>query len=427
MDVIRLDRSVSVPSRRSQKIPGFDALRAFAALAVVMLHAGVPYLHHRMPGLVWSTTDRSSPWVDAIFWSIEVMIMPLFLVIAGFLMWQSAQRVSPKRLVQSRAKRLLIPFAFGLVAILPIDLYLWTIGLIADGVVAAVKLKSLKFEGHVGRHIWGTSHLWFLLYVFAYVALAAMLMQWLSGRELATKLRRWATPTRAVVLLGAIAVITLAIRPEVVWGFQHAFLPVPSKWIYSGAFFAAGYALASYDGELTWVKAASGRSLALAVMTMWAAWMMGTWSLDQIESGQPMDVAASGALALLTVVAAASTTVALMGLGRRWLTTSPRWLRYLAAASFWVYLVHHPLLGLIHIDLKWWMPHGNPLVKMLIAFSGSVALSLASYEVLVRQTRFGGWLGMNGAGLKNSDPKEATIAAPSLDDAVHEPPVRRAA
>ena len=51
--------------------------------ALVALHAGVPYARHPMPGLIWPVSDSRSGVVDAIFWSIEVFIMPLFLVMAG--------------------------------------------------------------------------------------------------------------------------------------------------------------------------------------------------------------------------------------------------------------------------------------------------------------------------------------------------------
>ena len=36
----------------------------------------------------------------------------------------------------------------------------------------------------------------------------------------------------------------------------------------------------------------------------------------------------------------------------------------LAAASFWIYLVHHPILGIIHIDLKWLLPDANPVLEV---------------------------------------------------------------
>jgi glucan biosynthesis protein C len=146
MNVIRPNDPDRTAPKQPNAVAGLDVLRVFAAMAVVVLHASVPYLRIRMPGLVWPVGDNSSRWVDAVFWGIEVMIMPLFLVIAGFLLWRSSRRLSPGQLVSSRAKRILIPLAFGILVILPIDLYIWTVGLVADGAVEPIKLKSLKFD-----------------------------------------------------------------------------------------------------------------------------------------------------------------------------------------------------------------------------------------------------------------------------------------
>ena len=84
---------------------GFDAVRAVAVVAVVVLHALVPYLKHPMPGLVWSVSvmDEPSALADGVFWSIELFVMPLFLVIAGFFcLWDICQKGSRGTGVQSR-------------------------------------------------------------------------------------------------------------------------------------------------------------------------------------------------------------------------------------------------------------------------------------------------------------------------------------
>jgi peptidoglycan/LPS O-acetylase OafA/YrhL len=414
MNVIRIHVADPTASQRpaadrSRAIGGFDLLRAGGALAVVALHACVPYLRHPMPGLVWPIQDSSSSVADVVFWSIEVMIMPLFLMIAGFLMWKSAERLSPRQLVRSRGKRLLIPLAFGILIVLPIDLYLWTLGLVSEGVVPAVKLKSFKFEEPISRQIWGLSHLWFLLYVFLYVAVAALWIRFsASGRF--TALKRTVSGPR--VLMGALAVVavaTLVFAPEVVWGFQHAFLPVPSKWIYSGVFFAAGCALALHDRELRWVSASSPRMLGLAVVLLATSVSLGTWTLAQQQDGQAPSHAANVLLALLTVAAASTTTLGLLGGSVRYVRKIPFAIRYIASASFWIYLIHHPVLGLVHTDLKWMWPNAAPVVKLCVSFAMATGVSLITYEMFIRRSRLGALLGF--------DLKPATRSEPNVDDA----------
>ena len=105
MDVLPL-RTVNSPAAKTN-FAGFDVVRALAAFGVVLLHSCVPYLQHPMPGLAWPVRDRANVIVDFGFWWIELFIMPLFLVIAGFLAWRTLQRRGTAALVKSRAKRLL--------------------------------------------------------------------------------------------------------------------------------------------------------------------------------------------------------------------------------------------------------------------------------------------------------------------------------
>ena len=66
----------------------------------------------------------------------------------------------------------------------------------------------------------------------------------------------------------------------------------------------------------------------------------------------------------------------------------PRSIRYVCEASFWIYLVHHPLVALAHVDLA--LTRWPPPLQFTLAFVSPLLLALASYEVLVRRT----WLGM---------------------------------
>ena len=395
MNVIRPNDSDRTAPKQPNAVAGLDVLRVFATMAVVVLHASVPYLRIRMPGLVWPVGDNSSRWVDAVFWGIEVMIMPLFLVIAGFLLWRSSRRLSPGQLVSSRAKRILIPLAFGILVILPIDLYIWTVGLVADGAVEPIKLKSLKFDTPISNDIWGLAHLWFLLYVFLYVVVAAVLFRLASLGFVKRVAKAVSRPKVLLPTLSCIAVATLFAAPEVVWGFQHTFLPVPSKWIYSGVFFAAGCGLGFHDGKLKLVSRSAPRILVIGVILLVSSVTLGTWSLQQLESGRAINHAATFLLAILTVAAASTVTLGVIGASVRSVKQIPQTIRYLASASFWIYLIHHPLLGLIHTDIKWIWPQGPPFVKLCVSFVAATGISILLYEAFIRRSRLGELLGFN--------------------------------
>ncbi|QDT04290.1 glucans biosynthesis protein [Rubripirellula lacrimiformis] len=402
---------------------GLDLVRAAAAIAVVALHAGVPYLKHPMPGLGWTVQDTPSEAVDFAFWSLELIVMPLFLVIAGFFTWRSLGRSQPSGVVRSRAKRLLIPLLFGMLVVLPLDLYLWVLGWVTDGAVPMVKMKSLKFDGSIDRNLWGLSHLWFLPYLFTYVAiLAAAKAAWDRWGQRTAKfgqgmLRQIQPGSRTIdsiciAALAGAASIVLIFRPEVVWGFQHAFLPVASKWTYHAIFFALGVSLAWNDPQLDGLKRWAPRLAIPTLMMGFATIRLGQWQLLAVDpspisvdlSSQMVSMQIEGEYlfrsnlshaitAVMTATTAVLATLVIMGLAMRHVLSVSTAVKYVAAASFWIYLVHHPILGLAHIDLKWFATGFSPVAKMIFAATISVAFSIATYEGLVRRTRLGKILG----------------------------------
>lgn len=411
-------QTLDAPSREPARRPlrGLDAVRAAAVVAVVALHSGMPYLTHPMPGLAWSVRDAASPTVDFAFWSIELIVMPLFLIIAGFLAAETLTRRGPMGLVKNRGKRLLIPLVFGMVVVLPLDLYAWVLGWVTEGLVSPVKLKSLKFDGVIDRDLWGLGHLWFLQYLFQYIVVLAVATVTLDRYPRL----RWShvSPRSVAIAIIALAIAVLCVRPQVVWGFQHAFAPVPSKWLYHAAFFFAGVGVAVFDPTWTRTRTMATRWAGPAIAMGIATVLLGQWHLSQSNklagndlvgndlvgnklagndlAGDALQAAGFANLTLAAMTATAAMLIATFGIALAvgHVRRLPRSVEYLAAASFWIYLVHHPVLGLVHIDLKYLLP-GVPAAVKAVA-SGLIALtvSLLTYEGFVRRTMLGRWLGM---------------------------------
>ena len=80
---------------------------------------------------------------------------------------------------------------------------------------------------------------------------------------------------------------------------------------------------------------------------------------------------------------------ALMSLGLvaavlTWNPTLPVWLRRLNEASFWIYLAHHPVVGLAHIALA--PTTLTPAVRFLLATAAAISLCLLTWHIAVRGT-----------------------------------------
>ena len=133
-------------------------------------------------------------------------------------------------------------------------------------------------------------------------------------------------------------------------------------------------------------------------------------------------------MAIITTASAWLITLSIVGTTTQRVKRIPVTAQYLAAASFWVYVIHHPFLGLIHTDLKWLLPTALPAVKTLLAFTTCTGFSLLLYEGLVRKTRLGRLLGFAWSlpAEQETDDAEEIISIDGSPQPI-EPPARRAA
>ena len=101
-------------------------------------------------------------------------------------------------------------------------------------------------------------------------------------------------------------------------------------------------------------------------------------------------------------------SLGLVGAAVAWLSApSARW-RYLSDASYWMYLIHVPIVWGLQAWMIRWPLHWSIKYALILAISG--ALLLASYHYLVRSTFLGKFL--NGRKYPRALPM--VTAAPSI-------------
>jgi peptidoglycan/LPS O-acetylase OafA/YrhL len=80
-------------------------------------------------------------------------------------------------------------------------------------------------------------------------------------------------------------------------------------------------------------------------------------------------------------------------------------IRYVSASSYWIYLTHFPVVGLVQVGLyplAW-----PPAAKFAVALGATLGFGLLSYQGLVRPYALGRWL--NGA-----KPAPSVLAGPHV-------------
>lgn len=414
---------------RLVRLHGLDWLRAGATLAVVALHSGIAYLLAPFPGLVWCTQDpQGSPLVDGLTWWIDGFVMPMFFVLGGFVAFGLMQRTGPAGFVRHRTARLLGPFVLGCVLILPMSLYVWLLGWAAEEKLPLSKLRSLKLDGPLGEGIWGVSHLWFLQYLWLFCMAAAVLV-WNSQRRRTDHLlstapagpdelpgrpqpfsvlrTRYADDLTAVLL--GVSIIALYWDPQLVIGFHHSWWPLPPNLMFYAPWFGIGWLMAARQPRR---RTPRGEWRLVASLAIFAVLLPLIHQHVAAElSGQSRLVLAS-----LFVIHAWLAVTGWMGICLRWLDRRPPTsIRYLAGASFWIYLLHHPVVGLSQVTLR---TSGLPLpIKFALTLLLGVVFPLLTYEIFVRRT----WIGLILNGRRDVIPRVPVVDSPETAPAIATP------
>jgi peptidoglycan/LPS O-acetylase OafA/YrhL len=392
---------------------GLETLRGLAALLVVLLHAGIPYMTQPLQHLVWPARSASpSVTVNAIVWCAECLLMPLFFVLGGFFAKGLLVTRGDRQFLIERTWRLAPTQVVAALVVLPICLVIWCVGWVADGLYVPQDIFNTGLPAELNAELWGVAHIWFLqnLYIYCLILYGATVLS-----------RRWRTSSasdpsqtglfdRALMSFWKplIPVVPCALvlywDPRIVIGFYQCFLPVFSKLVYYAIYFFIGARMYQHGSTLT-KYARYGRTYLAAAALLFCVML----PLIHEHLATPLT---GGKLALLTGMLSLFAWLATFGLLAEFLThqyDGPA-LRYLAEASFWLYLVHLPFVVLTQIAIA---PLALPTeVKYVLAGAIPVALAMMSYAVFVRNTRIGWFL--NGCRQDKTAARVEPTAAPAL-------------
>jgi glucans biosynthesis protein C len=357
-----------------------DNLRALAMLAGVLFHAGLAYsvLLHRF----WPTADvGSSVWVDIAAWFLHLFRMPLFFVVAGFFASLLVNKRGVGGMLRNRFMRVLLPFAlFWPLIYLTMG---WLITHAATNVENLSPLlevaKKWLAEPNAPTVPPALMHLWFLPYLMCFCVLVwvacALEMKWLS---------RWFAVLRPSLLLGLVPLILVPALASVAAPFPAPESFFPQWWalLFYGFYFALGYQLFQHQSMLDQLKPFAPLVLLPALLAYAAfCWLM------QIQNPLQPKPLLHVLQASLEAYAGLWMTLCCLHYGKKWLNHCNDFLRYLADASYWVYIVHLPVLFAIQYQLLD-VETGWP-AKFVVSVLGTLGVAFVSYHLVVRNTLVG--------------------------------------
>lgn len=366
----------------STRLHSLDALRAGALLLGIVLHSLLPFV----PGLPWLVNDTRSSWAAGVpVQVVHTFRMVLFMVLAGYFGALVLRRRGPGRYLRDRALRVLAPLV---VFWPPAVLSLGALALLNARVNDVPLVVPPAPDGPPLLMI-NPGQLWFLLVLMECVLVVlalrglavALLGRERTGRLVAAAGRLLSAPGGVVVAAVPYAACLL-LQGSALGGIRAPSTLVPSApalTAYLGAF-VVGWALHARADSLARI----GRS--------WPVHLGAALLLALVGLGQsrPEPTASLPLVAAVTALTGWCFAYGLLGLSVRVLAGERPAVRYFADASYWMYLVHLPLLVGVEIAL---VGLGWPIaVKLALTWLVVGAALVLSYHLLVRSTWVGQWL-----------------------------------
>lgn len=390
-------------TRRSE----LDGLRILVVVGLVFFHSALVFDANDDYYVKNAETTEATTYLAAL---AVVWAMPMLFLTAGLGSWFSMRRRGTGGFTAERLQRLGIPLVFATLTIIPIppwlrlraadpaydESYLAFLPRFFD-----VHLDLADFPFLLGGQYFETGHLWFVVLLLAFSLLLALAAA-RPPPERPDRVRQWlahAVRRRGVILLPAIPLAVVS----ALLGLEEAFAGW-SRWAYL-LFFLYGFVLAS-DARF---RTAMRRDAGLAAAVGLTAFLVGLPAFVIADEGgaDPFTDLTPLAVFARTLYGAAGWcwVVAILGLLDRPRKAaadredaggagadgdaSAGWGRrlqaYLAPAVLPLYVLHQPIVVAVAYGVVGW--NASIPVKYAAVACGSLVLTVAAYDVLVRRTR----------------------------------------
>lgn len=379
----------------AQRWHELDAVRAFALLLGVVLHGVMSFMTPR----IWIVADAATdPGFNVAFYVIHMFRMVTFFVLAGFFARMILQKRGMGGFITNRLKRIALPLAvFWPLVMAAIIAVMIIANAPAPGVAAAPPPPPPAFNDHT----FPLTHLWFLYALLLLYAGTIVLKVVTDILHVGGVLGRMLDGIVAGLVRTDLISVVMILPTAAAFYFNTSWMmwfgvATPDTGLYPNVAAIAAFSTAFAFGW--WLNRRSDLidHLAKRFWLYGISAAVGTWWCLNLAGTSPVLVPTAGhdhpIYCLLYPLTTWSWSFFLIGAARRFMTSENRVVRYLADASYWVFVVHVPVLLVLQYlvkDLAW---PAEP--KAAVVLLGTFSVALLTYQILVRHTIVG-WL-LNG-------------------------------
>jgi hypothetical protein len=389
------------------RIAWMDALRASLFLLGVFFHAAESFIPGRDS---WVITDRHTHWGFELFQHLcHSFRMQVFFILAGFFAAYLLRQRGLRVFIHNRSQRLLLPFLtfWPILFVLVNALWLWgakcsgrieTLGLPPDVVAMPSWMIAIGMvvQPEVVAEHFSLMHLWFLYYLILFCAVFAILgsVGMFRSNPHAPGASKGENKfssildhlPHSILLTAALFAAMCLMKSGGVDTPNTSLIPEPGPFALYGILFSYGWLLHARPENLSAMRPHWKRKLicglSLLVLLFRPEPVGALLHLD----GSTGLMVYRGLYAFAMALLVTAIPGAFQGLQS---AAHPTW-RYLADASYWIYLVHIPLIFAYDVavaDLNWplWLKYSLECLTVLL-------VTLISYHYGVRYTRIGAFL-----------------------------------
>ena len=400
---------------QQQRLDYLDAVRCFALILGVVFHASLSFI----PVFIgWAVMDiNTSESVSAFVLVSHSFRMALFFLIAGFFSRMSLKRNASAVFFKVRFVRVALPFVVGWFLLRPLLVGGWIMGgqSMQGDVEILFALKqgfanlALNSESTIPSDLFVGTHLWFLYYLML-ITLLVTGLRYIAclNAEVLRHVSQWAdtfvlwlcfTPLSKIVLI-ILTALCLWFMPS--WGLytpDKSLIPhIPTLMMYS-LFFILGWLLnrksISIDAffRIRWYDVIIGLTAIIVAIVL---------ADYEMQWGHPNRVWLKAGFVLSYAIMMWFLVSFSIGLCEKLFSShkrpdkdfkiqssnlSRKLMNYISGASYWVYLVHLPVVVYLQIAVAELPFHWA--LKWACVCIVTLMFCLLSYELFVRKTFIG--------------------------------------
>ncbi len=330
-----------------------DWLRVIAIALLLIYHIAIGFQPWGIfIGFITNKDTLEPLWVPMS--ALNVWRIPLLFFVSGMGVYFAIQRRTWKQLLTERARRILLPFMFGVAIVVPLHVYIWQL-----------------YYHQPFRHPLHASHLWFLGNILVYTSVMAPLFFYLKNKPLSSLSKFLKAlcqhPFALVVFIIPFVLEVVLVNPE---SFEVYAYTYHGFWNGFVAFFI-GFCWV-YAGKTLWERAAIWWWVFLTLALSLFVWRALVFELKSPD--------------ILMATESVFWIYAIFGVAYRWLNKPSKTLRYCSEAAYPVYIVH---MFFLYLGSYWLFGyHWHPLLKYFLLLVFTFVGCLLFYELFIRRIGF---------------------------------------